>query len=574
MRTPARTPATGGNRVLQEAQNLRALQSGQTPLLGGENPDLHPSDFSGITPRATPSHTPNPLAAAAAAVGATPSHGGRAVAGVAATPQLGGGVGATPGRAVAGVSATPSLLGSTPGRGGVGGATQGATPMRDALGLNDPDAWAAMPASKREEAARLALQRNELRAGLSQLPQPKNEYQIVVPELPGEWGGCAWAGCLLWCCCFVVVPLLTSAADVVLTSCCCFALLLLLLLLLLSCICTSCLLRTLSPHHLPAPLPSCSHRAEVDNLEDGFEEDAADREARRKAAAEAARLAELRKRSNVMQRGLPRPAALSLLPQPRPDAQVGGWAWWVLQRGCNPSPGTAEHAKQSPTPLPCFQSLPRLPPRPPDRQLLPFTPPGHPRSSTGGCSQSFTSAVSSRHTHGFSPLPPIPSPQLDRLSQRELAEELLQREYAALISYEAAKHPVKVGGWPSGRRAAAASAAAAAAAARGRKKAMRAAASHTHARAAFLVLPASLQEKKEKEKGGKRGKAVESEAGADVAPIEEVRSGSPAGGSWRGGGGEELAKSGQHSCLRAVSLPACLLTSLRRLLVPTLLPAI
>ena len=524
MRTPARTPATGGNRVLQEAQNLRALQSGQTPLLGGENPDLHPSDFSGITPRATPSHTPNPLAAAAAAVGATPSHGGRAVAGVAATPQLGGGVGATPGRAVAGVSATPSLLGSTPGRGGVGGATPGATPMRDALGLNDPDAWAAMPANKREEAARL--------------------------------------------------PLLTSAADVVLTSCCCFALLLLLLLLLLSCICTSCLLRTLSPHHLPAPLPSCSHRAEVDNLEDGFEEDAADREARRKAAAEAARLAELRKRSNVMQRGLPRPAALSLLPQPRPDAQVGGWAWWVLQRGCNPSPGTAEHAKQSPTPLPCFQSLPRLPPRPPDRQLLPFTPPGHPRSSTGGCSQSFTSAVSSRHTHGFSPLPPIPSPQLDRLSQRELAEELLQREYAALISYEAAKHPVKVGGWPSGRRAAAASAAAAAAAARGRKKAMRAAASHTHARAAFLVLPASLQEKKEKEKGGKRGKAVESEAGADVAPIEEVRSGSPAGGSWRGGGGEELAKSGQHSCLRAVSLPACLLTSLRRLLVPTLLPAI
>lgn len=61
----------------------------------------------------------------------------------------------------------------------------GATPLRDALGLNAPESMAAA-ASKREEAARLALMRNELRAGLSQLPAPQNEYQIVVPELPGE----------------------------------------------------------------------------------------------------------------------------------------------------------------------------------------------------------------------------------------------------------------------------------------------------------------------------------------------------------------------------------------------------
>ncbi len=33
--------------------------------------------------------------------------------------------------------------------------------------------------------------------------------------------------------------------------------------------------------------------------------------------------------------------------------------------------------------------------------------------------------------------------QLERLSARELAEELLQREYAALIAYEAARHPVR-----------------------------------------------------------------------------------------------------------------------------------
>lgn len=33
--------------------------------------------------------------------------------------------------------------------------------------------------------------------------------------------------------------------------------------------------------------------------------------------------------------------------------------------------------------------------------------------------------------------------QLERLSARELAEELLQREYSALISYEAARHPIR-----------------------------------------------------------------------------------------------------------------------------------
>lgn len=194
MRTPARTPAAGGNRVMQEAQNLRRLQAGQTPLLGGENPELHPSDFSGVTPRAAPTQTPNPLAAAAAAVGATPgATPGRAVAGVAATPALGGLAGATPGRAVAGVAATP-LLGATPGRGSAGGAPSATpTPMRDALGLNDPDSFTG-GASRREEAARLALQRNELRAGLSQLPAPRNEYQIVVPELPGGQGpSCAAA---------------------------------------------------------------------------------------------------------------------------------------------------------------------------------------------------------------------------------------------------------------------------------------------------------------------------------------------------------------------------------------------
>ena len=71
--------------------------------------------------------------------------------------------------------------------------------------------------------------------------------------------------------------------------------------------------------------PSACHAggpAEEEAPGEEFEEDAADREARRKAAAEAARLAELLKRSNVLQRGLPRPASLDLLPQPRPDAPL------------------------------------------------------------------------------------------------------------------------------------------------------------------------------------------------------------------------------------------------------------
>jgi pre-mRNA-splicing factor CDC5/CEF1 len=164
VRTPARTPAggAGGSRVMQEAQNLARLQQGQTPLLGGENPELHPSDFSGVTPRNAAAATPNPLAAAAP--GATPSR----AFGVAGLP-----------------GATPSLLlGATPGRGG-GAGLPGATPtpMRDALGLNEPESQRGAAASRREESARLAAMRSELRAGLGGLPAPRNEYQIVAPEL-------------------------------------------------------------------------------------------------------------------------------------------------------------------------------------------------------------------------------------------------------------------------------------------------------------------------------------------------------------------------------------------------------
>lgn len=153
--TPMRTPQVGGHDViLQEAQNLRKLQTGQTPLLGGENPTLAGSDFSGITPQRTMAATPNPIAATP---GATPSRGG-------------------------GPGATPSTVAGTPGRGYGGGVA--ATPLRDSLNINDQDAFLMDDA--RGAKARATLARSELRESLRTLPAPTNEYQIVVPELPEE----------------------------------------------------------------------------------------------------------------------------------------------------------------------------------------------------------------------------------------------------------------------------------------------------------------------------------------------------------------------------------------------------
>lgn len=69
--------------------------------------------------------------------------------------------------------------------GGGGGAAQyGKTPIRDELGLNDPDSIIA--SSKQAERARQARLSSELRAGLAGLPKPQNEYEIRVPEAEEE----------------------------------------------------------------------------------------------------------------------------------------------------------------------------------------------------------------------------------------------------------------------------------------------------------------------------------------------------------------------------------------------------
>lgn len=151
LRTPQRTPAGKGDAIMMEAENLARLRESQTPLLGGDNPELHPSDFSGVTPKKREILTPNPML--------TPS----------ATP---GGAGVTP------------RLGMTPSRDGYSvGMTPKGTPMRDELHINeDMD----IHDSAKLELHRKADLRRNLRSGLSTLPQPKNEYQIVIQPAPED----------------------------------------------------------------------------------------------------------------------------------------------------------------------------------------------------------------------------------------------------------------------------------------------------------------------------------------------------------------------------------------------------
>ncbi|XP_021734559.1 cell division cycle 5-like protein [Chenopodium quinoa] len=151
MRTPQRTPAGKGDAIMMEAENLARLRESQTPLLGGDNPDLHPSDFSGVTPKKRDVQTPNPML--------TPS--------------------ATPG----GTSLTPRI-GMTPSRDGNSfSMTPKGTPIRDELRINEE---MDMHDSAKLELRRQAELKRNLRMGLSGLPEPKNEYEVVVRPEPED----------------------------------------------------------------------------------------------------------------------------------------------------------------------------------------------------------------------------------------------------------------------------------------------------------------------------------------------------------------------------------------------------
>lgn len=139
--TTPRTPAPQTDRILQEAQNVMALTHVDTPLKGGLNTPLHNSDFSGVLPQALTVATPNTVLT-------TPFRDSGNTPGF-MTPK-------TPG------NFTPSV--------------------RDKLNINTEENLengGQTPQLQR-------TQKEQLKLGLSSLPAPKNDYEIVVPEQEEE----------------------------------------------------------------------------------------------------------------------------------------------------------------------------------------------------------------------------------------------------------------------------------------------------------------------------------------------------------------------------------------------------
>jgi pre-mRNA-splicing factor CDC5/CEF1 len=153
LRTP-RTPAAQDT-ILQEAQNILALQNVQTPLKGGENTPLHDSNFDGVTPKKAVVQTPNVVLGTPFR---TPGTGGPGSTPRSMTPRVGGVAGST----------TPSAGYMTPGQ----------TPVRDQLSIN-PEDTVATYSDPRQQQYELKAQLVE---GLRSLPAPRNDFEIVVPE--------------------------------------------------------------------------------------------------------------------------------------------------------------------------------------------------------------------------------------------------------------------------------------------------------------------------------------------------------------------------------------------------------
>lgn len=147
LQTSQRTPGGKGDAIMMEAENLARLRATQTPLFGGENPELYPSDFSGVTPKKKEIATPNPIA----------------------TPLRTPSGTATPLR-------TPNSLYSMVPKG---------TPIRDDLHINEGSEMLGSESAKAEKLRQEELRRN-LRAALGHLPAPTNEYEILVPQLPAD----------------------------------------------------------------------------------------------------------------------------------------------------------------------------------------------------------------------------------------------------------------------------------------------------------------------------------------------------------------------------------------------------
>lgn len=139
-----RTPMiqSGHDSILQEAQNIMALQVVDTPLKGGLNTPLHENGYSTSAPTPKVAPTPNTMFQ-------TPFR----------TPT--GEINATPLRTPNGIVATQGS--QTPA-------------LRDKLSINPDEAFSNDDKIKQREI------REQLRQGFAKLPTPKNDYDIVVPE--------------------------------------------------------------------------------------------------------------------------------------------------------------------------------------------------------------------------------------------------------------------------------------------------------------------------------------------------------------------------------------------------------
>ncbi|XP_056647268.1 cell division cycle 5-like protein [Diorhabda sublineata] len=152
-----RTPAPQTDRILQEAQNMMALTHVDTPLKGGLNTPLHNSDFSGVMPQVQAISTPNTVLA-------TPFRSTRSDGSV--TPGSTVGFMTPRSGAVVPVGKTPGV--TTPS-------------VRDKLNIN-PEEGIDIGSTPAEHRIHQMSIKDQLKISLSSLPQPKNDYEIVVPE--------------------------------------------------------------------------------------------------------------------------------------------------------------------------------------------------------------------------------------------------------------------------------------------------------------------------------------------------------------------------------------------------------
>jgi pre-mRNA-splicing factor CDC5/CEF1 len=159
LRTPMMPAAE--DTVLTESQNILALQLVDTPLKGGMNTPLHGATSGGLV-GATPVHktmqTPNtmfqtPMRTPHGEVNATPSR----------TPHISNNALM---KVESGVISRQSAVAQTPG-----------SVIRDKFNINPEEAFLDMTdKSKQRDYI------DELKRGLSKLPAPKNDYEIVLPE--------------------------------------------------------------------------------------------------------------------------------------------------------------------------------------------------------------------------------------------------------------------------------------------------------------------------------------------------------------------------------------------------------